>query len=646
MPRRIWRAGLIIATVCKFLVGEPSIGLIGESPVQAASVEQTASQPADISTQLVLTLHDSTTPTVAIVGTSSGFSNTLQVKPLTRRIEREVSMDGRVPLATSQLRPRLMPPTPTTGLIDNWQHLFHESFDDQKINSPCRIRDSINDNHDTRMELSQSPTRFKQWLTANDRQRSGYTPASSVLPLDLWLICGPLAPGDAKRLMVEFSLWSQLSSSNDSLFWGVSQDGTTFRGLAWSGGSEHWHNLQVLVENLEAMPALWVGWNLRSLSGLRPGFGAWLADLSLWSYQATDPFVRTCGIRDPGYKGIMLPAYDPTTGGNEPIIRHGDTLAVDALKASGVNWVRLDFVERGGVVDIRAYDRIIDTLCSNGISILGLVNNQTLARRDYNNLTSASDYQREFVQSVSFLAEHFRGRIDTWEVWNEPNYREGAYLSAELYAPLLKATSDAIRQNNPRAKIVFGGLGSAWLDSYQYLVMVYDVLYSQFGEVDPFDILAIHPYADGWQHGGPHPDHYLRAQDRNPGDVTILDRFVKLMAERGDGDKKIWVTEIGWNSSRGAVNGPWCLQQVLVTEREQAEYLKAGLDVLFNEVHAAAVEKVFWYQYMDVGVAALCKWSSPNRVYDSWFGLYRGDKVTPKPIQCAYRSYPEPCPNR
>jgi len=33
-----------------------------------------------------------------------------------------------------------------------------------------------------------------------------------------------------------------------------------------------------------------------------------------------------------------LPPYDPTANGEVPMIRPGDTLAVDALKAAGVDW--------------------------------------------------------------------------------------------------------------------------------------------------------------------------------------------------------------------------------------------------------------------------------------------------------------------
>ena len=86
-------------------------------------------------------------------------------------------------------------------------------------------------------------------------------------------------------------------------------------------------------------------------------------------------------------------------------------------------------------------------------------------------------------------------------------------------------------------------------------------------------------------------------------------------------------------------------------------------DTLLNEVtlwnqSVPAVDKIVWYQYMDVGTTDPCtQGQSPlsrfNIPYSemstqqgdfAWlFGLYRSDKVTPKPVQCAFRAYPNEC---
>ena len=61
------------------------------------------------------------------------------------------------------------------------------------------------------------------------------------------------------------------------------------------------------------------------------------------------------------------------------------------------------------------------------------------------------------------------------------------------------------------------------------------------------------------------------------------------MNSRGDTDKGMWVTEIGWNSSQGSPTRPVCVEPVLVTEEEQAAFLTSSFDILLNE----GIEKIF-----------------------------------------------------
>ena len=60
------------------------------------------------------------------------------------------------------------------------------------------------------------------------------------------------------------------------------------------------------------------------------------------------------------------------------------------------------------------------------------------------------------------IAERYRGRITAYEVWNEPTMGSAPHgvLTPKQYANLLNATAPAIRQNDPKAKIV-GFAGSA-----------------------------------------------------------------------------------------------------------------------------------------------------------------------------------------
>ena len=67
-----------------------------------------------------------------------------------------------------------------------------------------------------------------------------------------------------------------------------------------------------------------------------------------------------------------------------------------------------------------------------------------------------------FSNYASWVAKHFRGRVQYYEIWNEPNIDYwNPVPSPEEYGRLFKAVVPAIREADPTAKIVFGALAGA-----------------------------------------------------------------------------------------------------------------------------------------------------------------------------------------
>src|SRR5215470_6964961 len=67
-----------------------------------------------------------------------------------------------------------------------------------------------------------------------------------------------------------------------------------------------------------------------------------------------------------------------------------------------------------------------------------------------------------FSNYAAWMARHFRGRAQYYEIWNEPNIDYwNPTPSAEEYGRLFKAVVPAIREADPTAKIVFGALAGA-----------------------------------------------------------------------------------------------------------------------------------------------------------------------------------------
>ena len=597
--------------------------------VQAADQEPEAMEtdpvPVAAARQLLatLTVHKSKTlPDFQLISPSVVGDQLTDGSPPTQTIQLKAAARGYAGPLPAVLAP--VPPsgaTPPSGFIDQWQLLFEAPVAELFPHGSVAQADCIN-------------------FTETDS-----TAKLATDGLQSWFVCGPFDLRRADKFMVDYRYQLSRSDSHAELFFGVALDGKHFQGVTALGSGEQWLEQQVIVQGVAGQANVWLAWTFAINPASAFDEGVWLDGVQIWRYQLPD---MICGNLDPGNKGIVLAPYDPTAVSIRPMVRAEDVTVVERLRAAGVNWVRLGFKEMGGTINLRDYDRMIDTLCAQGISVLGLLNQEMLARQDFGSPDAAiaSAYQAEFVDNARFLAGYFTNRVSHWEVWNEANLVEGAFLSPARYAPLLNASYQAIKRANPHAQIILGGLASAWQDSNEYLRALYAELDQTLGGARPFDYLAIHPYPRKQE--GPDPRIYMYA-DRSLGYVTIVDKFLQTMAEHGDGDKQIWITEVGLNSAQASDNHPVCLNAILVEETQQAAYLKAIFDILFHEVtlwgqpDRPAIAKVIWYQYMDVGIADPCHIPDSSGHSDWWFGLYRGDKVTPKPIWCAYQAYPDVC---
>jgi hypothetical protein len=352
---------------------------------------------------------------------------------------------------------------------------------------------------------------------------------------------------------------------------------------------------------------------------------------------------------DAGHKGLQV---------------HPNELPRQAQKiaAGDTNWVRLEFkMEPDGTLDLAGYDGVVDGVIASGMAVLGLVDYVTIpddldgdGRKDYNDPEDYLAHQERFIGTVQVLADHFRGRIGHWEIWNEQNGQQW-HIRPEYYARLLVMVAAVIKEVDPDNKILFGGLDHAWATS-QYLEPVYDSLDADWAGARPFDILAVHPYFE--IRDGRYvldPNVYLwEAEDPSR---TVLDKYLAYMASRGDEDKDIWITEIGWNSAldNPAVENCPGIKQWCVTRAVQAKYLRDSFDILFHEVrdpegNRDRVKAIVWYQYQDTGstlaeLAAKLSISlealpgDPRTVCPADWGLVDGNRE-PKPAYWVYRAYP------
>ena len=182
----------------------------------------------------------------------------------------------------------------------------------------------------------------------------------------------------------------------------------------------------------------------------------------------------------------------------------------------------------------------------------------------------------QFATFAGTVAARYPQVLD-WEIWNEPNtaYFWRPFPDPARYVELLQRSYAAIKAANPEAVVVLGGLspGSGngqvnTMSAASFLEAVY-----QNGGKSYFDAVGFHPYNDGVS-----PDSYLS---------DYLNSVHDVMAQYGDQNKPLWVTEIGWYVGT---------ETNALSEAQQADYLTRAFTILRN---FEFVDRVYWYNLKD-----------------------------------------------
>ncbi len=253
----------------------------------------------------------------------------------------------------------------------------------------------------------------------------------------------------------------------------------------------------------------------------------------------------------------------------EPVKREK---AMRLLAEAGFEWIRQEFPwedieihEKGSFHDRRhkpyksawaKYDHIVDLAEQYEVQIIARLSNPpawTRARGNEVGAFAPPDDVGDYGDFVETLAKRYQGRIQVYQIWNEPNiYPEwGLYpINAAEYVTLLKEGYTRIKAVDPKAIIVMGalaatieldrqrreGISPGGLSDVHFLQQVYDV-----GGGDYFDVLAMQGYGL-WS--GPYD---RRMQPR----VLNFSRplYVRdVMVRNGDAHKPIWLSEMAWNA--------------------------------------------------------------------------------------------------
>ncbi len=162
-------------------------------------------------------------------------------------------------------------------------------------------------------------------------------------------------------------------------------------------------------------------------------------------------------------------------------------------------------------------------------------------------------------------ARLYAGRIDAYEIGNEPNLREewGSSPDPAAYAELLKIAYREIKAGDPNALVVSAGLapvsGGAGPDHYGDLAFL-RVMY-EHGAAEYFDVLGVHPFGFAYPPEVSPGGQLCGWDDQVRTAGPVIERGCRpvnglcfrraelaraIMREYGDADKPVWATEFGW----------------------------------------------------------------------------------------------------
>jgi len=305
--------------------------------------------------------------------------------------------------------------------------------------------------------------------------------------------------------------------------------------------------------------------------------------------------------------------------------------APQAALNAGVRWTRLIFpweeIQPNRTGEFRPgyfSEAEIDAHLALGIEIVGITlytpgwaarDPRHGARSVPSNLSLPIDHPENYWASyVRQLVGHYRGRIDTWVFYNEPDmyvepddFRTFAGTPAD-YSLVLKTAYLAAKSANPNAKVVMAGF-TYWWDKEagrpQYFQRVLDAIGADPTAAENswfFDVVTAHTYG-------------------NPlNSYTVPTVFRRIMREKGI-DKPIWIIEsnvLVKNDPRvGSGEGPF-----RATLDEQASHVIQSMAL----ARAAGVQRYSTYKIVD---------EHPENG-DEYWGLTRNDG-TVRPSYLAYQ---------
>jgi WD40 repeat protein len=268
-------------------------------------------------------------------------------------------------------------------------------------------------------------------------------------------------------------------------------------------------------------------------------------------------------------------------------------------------------------------DNIIRAMGDQQVQILMRVHGTPAwARPPDSSYTHPPADMAKFANFMTVLATRYKGKVAAYEIWNEPNLAyEWGNLNPDpaAYTEMLKTAYIAVKAADPEALVISGGLattGDGSSTAYGDLLFLQGMY--EAGAKGYFDALGSHPYTFG--HSPDQVDPWGLSLSR------VTEQY-EVMTANNDGDRPVWITEMGW-----ALQTDWDLGEHgpnTVTEMQQAEYLARAYTKTKRDW--PFIKALFLFN-LDFSTVSWYPAAEPMR----WYAILNPDR-TPRPAYTALR---------
>lgn len=275
----------------------------------------------------------------------------------------------------------------------------------------------------------------------------------------------------------------------------------------------------------------------------------------------------------------------------------------------GVRWVREQITWKDiegptpGNYAWGELDSIVNTLYADNIHIiLSPVGAPTF----YAPNGGMPDDTNAFGNFMYALASHYKGKVDAYEMWNEENLAKEAgpqnsvQDSVAKYGQMLKHGYNGVKAGDPYAFVILGALTPTGVNDPKVAINDVDYLKALYayngGELKQYyDVLGAHPGSNNnppntlWPSNpgpGTGPSNYtdpcVAAKTCWQQDPSFyfrrIEQLRQVMVDNGEGNKQMWLTEFGWDSTEGSgVSAPNGYQYAdVISEQQQADYIQGA----------------------------------------------------------------------